>query len=39
MPVLPFKPQKAASGAMADVCLIIEGAYPYVPGGRFLLGA
>ena len=33
MPVLPFKPKKTPSGAMADVCLIIEGAYPYVPGG------
>jgi polysaccharide biosynthesis protein PelF len=33
MPVLPFKPKKTPSGEMADVCLIIEGAYPYVPGG------
>ena len=33
MSVLPFKPRKAASGEMVDVCLIIEGAYPYVPGG------
>lgn len=32
---LPFarRPAPTADGGMADVCLIIEGAYPYVPGG------